>query len=459
MVSQFSQGIIQTGMRGQTITAQPFGYYQVQVPQKLYISPTVISDKDVKRNMEKLNKNLQECGIKPIENKNISTITQYSQVLKDSSNSESTLNNIIEIHPGENSIRLPTTLKSMIESSHQYQMELDLPNPSLTTTTNNHQSNNLIGIQECNLQKETKMSPQMELKNHVGKTKNINELKELRSDVLYKTIMRDMRKFYTRKFNEDSQYIRKKRNKGTKYFVCCLESFLVHSFPELAALQESLKLSGAESDLNLNEMIQFLGCLLYPKDMMTTNKMKLGLSRYNGENSINMEDGSQSCFQWKKKFQTIHSYLYQFSLERLSSLIDLFQFAFLFCNYFQEAIVPTNRFQNKSQHQINQVAYVQTCNQLLDLCQKTLHNSLKFLSKEKESQLINEKLMTFINIQPKKYVYLNDIPQNQYDNIPGKIILPRKLKKCLHIQQAESNGSKKSSLSKKNSLASQESEV
>ncbi len=40
----------------------------------------------------------------------------------------------------------------------------------------------------------------------------------LRSDVLYKTIIRDMRKFYSKDFNNDTLFIKRKRYKGPEYF-------------------------------------------------------------------------------------------------------------------------------------------------------------------------------------------------------------------------------------------------
>ena len=44
----------------------------------------------------------------------------------------------------------------------------------------------------------------------------------LRSDVLYKTIIRDMRKFFSKDFNRDTLFIKRKRYKGVDYFSQCL---------------------------------------------------------------------------------------------------------------------------------------------------------------------------------------------------------------------------------------------
>lgn len=56
----------------------------------------------------------------------------------------------------------------------------------------------------------------------------------LRSDVLYKTIVRDMRKYYSKDFNATTDFIRKKRYKGHDYFNQCIKLYFQKKFPELA---------------------------------------------------------------------------------------------------------------------------------------------------------------------------------------------------------------------------------
>lgn len=54
----------------------------------------------------------------------------------------------------------------------------------------------------------------------------------LRSDVLYKTIIRDLRKFYSQDFNESTMYIKRKRYKPESYFIDCLKEYLLDKFPQ-----------------------------------------------------------------------------------------------------------------------------------------------------------------------------------------------------------------------------------
>jgi hypothetical protein len=54
----------------------------------------------------------------------------------------------------------------------------------------------------------------------------------IRSDVLYKTIMRDMRKFFSKDFNRHTMFIKRKRYKCEQYFFMCLKDYLAASFSE-----------------------------------------------------------------------------------------------------------------------------------------------------------------------------------------------------------------------------------
>lgn len=124
--------------------------------------------------------------------------------------------------------------------------------------------------------------------------------------------MRDMRKFYTKKFNEDSQFIRTKRNKGPKYFINCLQSYLVGEFPELAAIQYHLQNDEKTSDLELNDMIQFLGCLLYPKDIspLLDDISNNNIDIPSAKKQMSINNGKNKMINSNYKFKTIHSYLY-----------------------------------------------------------------------------------------------------------------------------------------------------
>eukprot|EP00347_Sterkiella_histriomuscorum_P022867 403336861 len=290
---------------------------------------------------------------------------------------------------------------------------------------------------------------QSDIEEQKGEAAELSSQKTFRSDVLYKTIMRDMRKFYLRKFNEEQKYIRKKRNKGADYFFNCLNKFFQNNFTELLSVQENLN-----EDLNyldIKEMITFLACLLYPKDISSIVKK---YEKIQQESETQVQEAAEISFQNVLKFKTIHSYLYQFTLAKLSDLINKFQFAYLYCNYYQNSLQNFDYTKSKGEVEVNHVAYTQTSEQLLELCQRSIQKQYDILKQSNpEFTCLNEQLKSFIEI-PKKRTYqfsnynanqdLQNQKEGQDQNEPCQdnrqvislksIILPKKLIKCQKLQ-------------------------
>ena len=136
-----------------------------------------------------------------------------------------------------------------------------------------------------------------------------------------------MRKFFSKDFNNVTSFIKRKRYKSQQYFFLCLKQYLNSRFNEFAdaILINNQKRSNTTSDFN--ELVFFLGCLLYPKDM------DLALS------DIGTEMGDDKRDKWSgamsQKYKEIHSYLYSFSLEKLNNLVNLKYFAYFYSHYFQ----------------------------------------------------------------------------------------------------------------------------
>jgi hypothetical protein len=57
----------------------------------------------------------------------------------------------------------------------------------------------------------------------------------IRSDVLYKTIIRDMRKFLSKDFNTKTMFIKRKRYKCDQYFFLCLREYLTQRFEDFGS--------------------------------------------------------------------------------------------------------------------------------------------------------------------------------------------------------------------------------
>jgi hypothetical protein len=132
----------------------------------------------------------------------------------------------------------------------------------------------------------------------------------LRSDVLYKTVIRDMRKYFLVHFNATTKYVKKKRNKKTNFLLNQVKTFLSEIvWPGLHIPNSSANF------FNLNDLGMVLGSIFYPKSidvLLTSNGGEVDISKI-------------------QEYKKIHSYLYEFTQKRLLYLIDLPQFAMLYC--------------------------------------------------------------------------------------------------------------------------------
>eukprot|EP00347_Sterkiella_histriomuscorum_P000372 403376117 len=149
----------------------------------------------------------------------------------------------------------------------------------------------------------------------------------------------------------------------------------------------------------------------------------------------------------QQKFKLVHSYLYSFSLDKLSDSINQFQFAYFFCNYYQINVQPNDHTVFRNNQQPNQAsAFRKTCDQLLQLCQRTILKFYNSLPKEEKFNGVLERLRSYLSIRVTQSDKLlenvispnDDLNENQLkhqiiqDNqlqVPQKIILPIKLKK------------------------------
>ncbi len=113
----------------------------------------------------------------------------------------------------------------------------------------------------------------------------------IRYEIIYKNLVRDLRKFYTSRFKQFSSYHKKKRNFGNDYYLQCLEKFLTSFIPE-----QEYKLLG----VTMEKLVFSMGAIIYPKDMIkcvTSNSEKQDVIR-------------------------IYYSLYKFSIDRLQKFID-----------------------------------------------------------------------------------------------------------------------------------------
>lgn len=57
------------------------------------------------------------------------------------------------------------------------------------------------------------------------KLRNISD-NEIRYEVIYKNLIRDIRKYYSKEFNEETNYINEKRGHDEEFFIVALKHYI-----------------------------------------------------------------------------------------------------------------------------------------------------------------------------------------------------------------------------------------
>jgi hypothetical protein len=76
-----------------------------------------------------------------------------------------------------------------------------------------------------------------------------------RSDLIFKTILRKVRKVYLADFNKTTGYIKGKKNQDKKFYLEKLHIYTHQTFPR-----------ASENEQFLKELVFFLGSMFYPKE-------------------------------------------------------------------------------------------------------------------------------------------------------------------------------------------------
>ena len=155
---------------------------------------------------------------------------------------------------------------------------------------------------------------------------------KIRYEVIYKNLVRDVRKFYSRDFNDRTDFIKRKRKSGGEFFLQCLDAYIGERMGDLPKQLEVRR-----------EALAFnLGALIYPKEMLQLYAHDL-----------------------PKKTQVlkIYNYLYKFSLEKLQKLINNSALVLLFARYIQ--INGNTRIEKSDNMGKYREAYLEACNIML----------------------------------------------------------------------------------------------
>ena len=129
-----------------------------------------------------------------------------------------------------------------------------------------------------------------------------------RQDVVLKTILRLIRRFYVQKFNKVTNYIKSKKGKAPSYYREQLHQFVIH-----LSKSKNGSVKAALNDENsplAHELVTLFGAFFYPKDMK--------------ESEVCFDEASSThgVLRASTLFDLIHKALYNFSNNNLHALFS-----------------------------------------------------------------------------------------------------------------------------------------
>ncbi|CDW86749.1 UNKNOWN [Stylonychia lemnae] len=243
----------------------------------------------------------------------------------------------------------------------------------------------------------------------------------LRSDILYKTISRDMRKFFSKDFNAVTGFILIKNRKENFFFLRQIGSYLQYRFPELySKYQVQEKQINQDNNLIFNDLILFFGCLIYPKEVYKSLIIQNGNSKNEAPNeSIDCRTKMNTISESNLK-KMFHQSLNKFSLEKLYKLINTEFYAYFFCHYFSKQVLRTDYLETKKYNLDNSngshyPAFVLAYNLLLNLSQLTLIKSIRKINEKQkyEQEQYQQNMINFVHLKPKSMILFRITKENQ----------------------------------------------
>lgn len=135
-----------------------------------------------------------------------------------------------------------------------------------------------------------------------------------RRDVIFKTIFRDMRKYYRQDFNETTGYVSRKRYKRKDFYFVCVDEYVE------AAHIKPLSIKNGK---NIKDFNIYLGALIYPKELEAILHKKAQ----------------------KKIAKEIYEALYKFSLGKMKNILIKDGIHNLFMYYYEKEILNGERLE------------------------------------------------------------------------------------------------------------------
>lgn len=130
--------------------------------------------------------------------------------------------------------------------------------------------------------------------------------------MIYKNLLRDLRKFYLEDFNDATEYFKRRKRREPSFLIECLRAYVIERNIIDCEPFEG-KLIGTTA-----EKIAFcLGSLIYPKEMI-----KCFIPDYDDDELRDIKTDSKDKPSKARKIIGIYHYLYRFSLNRLNKFVN-----------------------------------------------------------------------------------------------------------------------------------------
>jgi hypothetical protein len=144
----------------------------------------------------------------------------------------------------------------------------------------------------------------------------LNEIKKpskRRRDVIFKSILRECRRFFQIQLSELTGFITAKRERNDDYMYRCMEKFNIEILSKQGTFIENF----------------YLACLLYPQDLTRS------IDQFILSSDTKIEDVKTQKAKFVKIAKITHETLYKYSHDKLESFVKNRELAYLFCYYYE----------------------------------------------------------------------------------------------------------------------------
>jgi hypothetical protein len=138
-----------------------------------------------------------------------------------------------------------------------------------------------------------------------------------RRDVIFKTILRECRRFLQIQLSELTGFVTSRKVRHDDYMYLCMEKFNKEILQKQGTFMENF----------------YLACLLYPQDL--TRSMDQFLSG----SSSKINDVKTKKLEYIKIAENIHDTLYKYTHDKLDFFVQKHELAYLFCYYHENGAV------------------------------------------------------------------------------------------------------------------------